>query len=57
MRTGITHPIRVRKVCACLSWEVNSRFTSKKFKKYFAYVKQIVMLNIVFGFVVLKSKW
>ena len=47
-------------VCACLFWEVNCRFTFRYFECIFCFayfVKEIVILNIVFGFVVLNSIW
>ena len=56
MRTGILHPMRVRKrLCVSVLGGKQSIYFSR-FRKYFGIVgyfgKQIVILNIVFGFVV-----
>ena len=61
MRTGILHPIGVRKrLCVSVLGGYQSIYYSR-FGKYFgfvgAFVKQIIILNIVFGFVVLNSIW
>jgi hypothetical protein len=61
MRTGILHPMRVRKrLCVSVLVGKQSIYFSK-IKTYFGFwgvfVKEIVTLNSVFGFVVLKSIW
>ena len=61
MRTGKRHPMRVRKrLCVSVSGGKQSIYFSKS-KTYFGvlgvFVKGIVILNIVFGFVVLNSIW
>ena len=61
MRTGILHPIGVRKrLCVSVLGGKQSIYFSR-IKKYFGFwgvfVKQIGILNIGFGFVVLNSIW
>ena len=61
MRTGILHPLRVRKrLCVSVLGGKQSVYFSR-FRKYFVvfgvFVKQIVISNSVFGFVVLNSIW
>ena len=61
MFTGILHPMRVRKrLCVSVLGGKQSIYFSR-FRKYFicfgVFVKQIVILNSVFGFVVLNSIW
>ena len=61
MRSGILHRMRVWK-CLCVSVLGGKRsIYFSGFRKYFCFfgyfVKQIVILNIVFGFVVLNSIW
>ena len=61
MCTGIMHPIGVRKrLCVSVLGGKQSIHFSR-FGKYFGlfgvFVKEIVILNSVFGFVVLNSIW
>ena len=61
MRTRQRHPMRVRKrLCVSVLAGKQSIYFSR-IKTYFGFlgyfVKQIVILNIVFGFVVLNSIW
>ena len=60
MRTGKRHPMRVRKrLCVSVLGGKLSIYFSKISKNGFlgVFVKQIVILNSVFGFVVLNSIW
>ena len=61
MRTGILHPIGVRKRLSVSVLGGEQSIFFSRFRKYFGYfgyfVKEIVILNIVFGFVVLNSIW
>ena len=61
MRTGILHPIGVRKrLCVSVLGGKQSIYFLR-FRKYVGFlcvfVKQIVIFDIVFGFVVLNSIW
>ena len=61
MRTRKRHPMRVRKrLCVSVLGGKQSIYFSR-FRKYFGifdvFVKQIVIFNIGFGFVVLNSIW
>ena len=61
MRTGILHPIRVRKRLCVSVLGVKCQFTFQKFESIWAFVgvfvKQIIIFNIGFGSVVLISIW
>ena len=61
MRTGIMFRLRVQKtLCVSVLGGKQSTYFSR-FRKYFDvfgyFVKQVVILNIGFGFVVLNSIW
>ena len=61
MRTGILHRMRVRKrLCVAVLGRKQPIYFSR-FRKYLGifgvFVKQLVILNSVFGFVVLNSIW
>ena len=61
MRTGNPHPIRIRKrLCVSVMGGKQSIYFAR-FRMYFGFfgvfVKQIVIWNIGFGFVVLNSIW
>ena len=61
MRTGILHPIGVwKRLCVSVLRGKQSIYFSKiknDFDFLGVFVKEIVILNIVFGFIVLDSIW